>query len=55
MVTGGESQYGVDIFEPSSERPIVGAQCKLHRRSKMLRPAEVHLQSLSTASSGEHL
>ena|SRR5215216_1840015 len=46
----GESQDGVDIFDPSSERPIVGAQCKLHRPSKGLRPAEVHAEVVKARS-----
>lgn len=37
----GESQSGVDIFDPSGERPVIGAQCKLRGPSKSLRRAEV--------------
>ena len=37
----GESQSGVDIFDPSGERPIIGAQCKLRGPLKSLRRAEI--------------
>ncbi len=40
----GESQSGVDIFDPSGIQPMIGAQCKLHRLSKGLRPAEVRAE-----------
>lgn len=40
----GESQFGVDIFDPSGKRPIIGAQCKLRGSSKSLRRADVRAE-----------
>ncbi len=40
----GEGQSGVDVFDPSAERPVLAAQCKLHGPSKGLRPAEIRAE-----------
>jgi len=39
----GESQAGVDIFDPIGQPPTVAAQCKLYKASKGIPPA--HLRS----------
>ena len=40
----GESQAGVDIFDPSGAQPTIAAQCKLHSVSKGLRPADLRAE-----------
>jgi len=40
----GESQAGVDIFDPSGQQPAIAAQCKLHSISKGLRPADLRAE-----------
>ncbi len=46
----GESQAGVDIFDPSGQRPTIAAQCKLHSVSKGLRPSELRAEVLKARS-----
>jgi hypothetical protein len=46
----GEKQYGVDIFDPSGQRPNIAAQCKLHNFLKGLRPSTLR-QEVSKAKS----
>ncbi len=40
----GESQAGVDIFDPTGWQPIIAAQCKLRSASKGLRPADLRAE-----------
>ena len=40
----GESQEGVDIFDPSGARPTIAAQCKLHNISKGLPPTDMRAE-----------
>src|SRR4051812_19659308 len=37
----GESQDGVDIFDPLHTPPVHGAQCKLHDYGKTIPPKEI--------------
>lgn len=40
----GESQEGVDIFDPSGQRPNIAAQCKLYGVTKGIRPADLRAE-----------
>ena len=37
----GEEQDGVDIYDPHQEKPVRGAQCKLHDYGKTIPPREI--------------
>src|SRR4051812_25914581 len=37
----GQKQHGVDIFDPSYQRPFRGAQCKHHEPHLAITPTEI--------------